>query len=162
MLFRSQSPKPVHAPRLPLANCEAASAPPASSSRTPSTNAVAEVFSKSVTITALKSVLDYPFTCARDSFNQIIEEQEMTGQTRDILLGNLTEKELTSINSEKLIDARDKMRDVEDIILREFRIIELTEILINKLKLIGYNIEEIKQENWETPKGFIASINKFD
>ena len=111
---------------------------------------------------SLKSVLDYPFTCARDSFNQIIEEQEMTGQTRDILLGNLTEKELTSINSEKLIDARDKMRDVEDIMLREFRIIELTEILINKLKLIGYNIEEIKQENWETPKGFIASINKFD
>ena len=111
---------------------------------------------------SLKSVLYYPFTCARDSFNQIIEEQEMTGQTRDILLGNLTEKELTNINSEKLIDARHKMRDIEDIILREFRIIELTEILINKLKLIGYNIEEIKQENWETPKGFIASINKFD
>ena len=107
-------------------------------------------------------MLDYPFTCARDSFNQIIEEQEMTGQTRDILLGNLSEKELTNINSEKLIDARHKMRDIEDIILREFRIIELTEILINKLKLIGYNIEEIKQENWETPKGFIASINKFD
>ena len=34
---------------------KAATAPPASSSRTPSTNAVAEVFSKSVTITALIS-----------------------------------------------------------------------------------------------------------
>ena len=110
----------------------------------------------------LKSVLKHPFTCARDSFNQIVEEQEMTGQTRDILLGNIAEKELTNISSDKLIDARDKMRDVEDTIIREFRIIEMVEILKNKLKIIGHNVEEIKQENWETPKAFIASINKFN
>ena len=50
------------------------------------------------------------------------------------------------------------MRDIEDIILREFRIIELTEILINKLKLIGYNIEEIKQENVESEQSWLYDI----
>ena len=53
------------------------------------------------------------------------------------------------------------MRDIEDEINREFRIIDLTEILINKIKLIGYDLEELKLKKWDTPKAFIQSINKF-
>ena len=109
----------------------------------------------------IKSVLNYSFTTARDSFNIILEDQEMTNQTRNILTGEITQKELTQMDITKLSDARDKMRNIEDHINREFRIIDLVEILTNKLKLIGNNLDEITLENWETPKSFIASINKF-
>ena len=109
----------------------------------------------------IKSVLNYSFTSARDSFNIILEDQEMTNQTRNILTGDVTQKELIQMDITKLSDARDKMRNIEDHISREFRIIDLVEILINKLKLIGNNLDEITLENWETPKSFIASINKF-
>ena len=108
----------------------------------------------------IKSVLNYSFTSARDSFNIILEDQEMTNQTRNILTGDVTQKELIQMNITKLSDARDKTRNIEDHISREFRIIDLVEILINKLKLIGNNLDEITLENWETPKSFIASINK--
>ena len=108
----------------------------------------------------IKSVLNYSFTSARDSFNIILEDQEMTNQTRNILTGDVTQKELIQMDITKLSDARDKMRNIEDHISREFRIIDLVEILINKLKLIGNNLDEITLENWETPKSFIASINK--
>ena len=108
----------------------------------------------------IKSILNYSFTSARDSFNIILEDQEMTNQTRNILTGNVTQKELIQMDITKLSDARDKMRNIEDHISREFRIIDLVEILINKLKLIGNNLDEITLENWETPKSFIASINK--
>ena len=110
----------------------------------------------------IKSTLNYSFTAARDSFNIILEEQEMTNQTRNILTGNISDKELTQTSSLKLIEAKEKMRDIEDEINREFRIIDLTEILINKIKLIGYDIEDIKLEKWDTPKAFIQSINKFN
>ena len=110
----------------------------------------------------IKSTINYSFTSARDSFNIILEEQEMTNQTRDILTGDISEKELTQINSLKLIDAKEKMRDIEDRINREFRLIDLVEILTNKLKLIGNNFEYLALEKWETPKEFIASINKFN
>ena len=109
----------------------------------------------------IKSVLNYPFTSARDSFNIILEDQEMKNQTRNILTGEITQKELTQMDITKLSDARNKMRNIEDHINREFRIIDLVEILTNKLKLIGNNLDEISLENWETPKSFIASINKF-
>ena len=109
----------------------------------------------------IKSVLNYSFTTARDSFNIILEDQEMTNQTRNILTGEITQKELTQMDITKLSDAKDKMRNIEDHINREFRIIDLVEILTNKLKLIGNNLDEISLENWETPKSFIASINKF-
>ena len=109
----------------------------------------------------IKSVLNYSFTTARDSFNIILEEQEMTNQTRNILTGEITQKELTNMDITKLSDARDKMRNIEDHINREFRIIDLTEILTNKLKLIGNNLDGIALEGWETPKSFISSINKF-
>jgi len=82
-------------------------------------------------------------------------------QTRNILTGDITQKELTQMHITKLSDARDKIRNIEDHINREFRIIDLVEILINKLKLIGNNLDEITLENWKTPKSFIASINKF-
>ena len=108
----------------------------------------------------IKSVLNYSFTSARDSFNIILEDQEMTNQTRNILTGDVTQKELIQMDITKLSDARDKTRNIEDHISREFRIIDLVEILINKLKLIGNNLDEITLENWETPKSFIASINK--
>ena len=109
----------------------------------------------------IKSILNYSFTSARDSFNIILEDQEMTNQTRNILTGSVTQKELIQMDITKLSEARDKMRNIEDHISREFRIIDLVEILINKLKLIGNNLDEITLENWETPKSFIASINKF-
>ena len=109
----------------------------------------------------IKSILNYSFTSARDSFNIILEDQEMTNQTRNILTGSVTQKELIQMDITKLSEARDKMRNIEDYISREFRIIDLVEILINKLKLIGNNLDEITLENWETPKSFIASINKF-
>jgi len=109
----------------------------------------------------IKYVLNYSFTSARDSFNMILEDQEMTNQTRNILTGDITQKELTQMHITKLSDARDKIRNIEDHINREFRIIDLVEILINKLKLIGNNLDEITLENWKTPKSFIASINKF-
>ena len=109
----------------------------------------------------IKSILNYSFTSARDSFNIILEDQEMTNQTRNILTGDVTQKELIQMDITKLSEARDKMRNIEDHISREFRIIDLVEILINKLKLIGNNLDEITLENWETPKSFIASINKF-
>ena len=109
----------------------------------------------------IKYVLNYSFTSARDSFNMILEDQEMTNQTRNILTGDITQKELTQMHITKLSDARDKMRNIEDHINREFRIADLVEILTNKLKLIGNNLDEISLENWETPKSFIASINKF-
>jgi len=109
----------------------------------------------------IKSVLNYSFTTARDSFNIILEDQEMTNQTRNILTGEITQKELTKMDITKLGDARDKMRNIEDHINREFRIIDLAEILTNKLKLIGNNLDKITLENWETPKSFIASINNF-
>ena len=86
----------------------------------------------------------------------------MTNQTRNILTGNISDKELTQTSSLKLMEAKEKMRDIEDEINREFRIIDLTEILINKIKLIGYDIEDIKLEKWDTPKAFIQSINKFN
>ena len=86
----------------------------------------------------------------------------MTNQTRNILTGDISEKELTQIHSLKLIDAKEKMRDIEDRINREFRLIDLVEILTNKLKLIGNNFEHLALEKWETPKEFIASINKFN
>ena len=108
----------------------------------------------------IKSILNYSFTSARDSFNIILEDQEMTNQTRNILTGDVTQKELIQMDITKLSDARDKTRNIEDHISREFRIIDLVEILINKLKLIGNNLDEITLENWETPKSFIASINK--
>ena len=108
----------------------------------------------------IKSILNYSFTSARDSFNIILEDQEMTNQTRNILTGSVTQKELIQMDITKLSEARDKMRNIEDYISREFRIIDLVEILINKLKLIGNNLDEITLENWETPKSFIASINK--
>ena len=108
----------------------------------------------------IKSVLNYSFTSARDSFNLILEDQEMTNQTRNILTGDITQKELTQMHITKLSDARDKMRNIEDHINREFRITDLVEILTNKLKLIGNNLDEITLEDWETPKSFIASINK--
>ena len=54
------------------------------------------------------------------------------------------------------------MRDIEDRINREFRLIDLVEILTNKLKLIGNNFEYLALEKWETPGEFIASINKFN
>ena len=82
----------------------------------------------------IKSTLNYSFTSARDSFNIILEEQEMTNQTRKILTGDISYKELTHISSLKLEEAKEKMRDIEDHINRELRIIELTEILINKIK----------------------------
>ena len=109
----------------------------------------------------IKHVLNYSFTSARDSFNIILEDQEMTNKTRNILTGNISQKELTQMHITKLSDARDKIRNIEDHINREFRIIDLVEILINKLKLIGNNLDEITLENWKTPKSFIASINKF-
>ena len=109
----------------------------------------------------IKSVLNYSFTSARDSFNIILEDQEMTNQTRNILTGDITRMELTQMDITKLSDARDKMRNIEDHINREFRITELVEILTNKLKLIGNNLDDIILENWKTPKSFIASINKF-
>lgn len=109
----------------------------------------------------IKSILNYSFTSARDSFNIILEDQEMTNQTRNILTGSVTQKELIQMDITKLSEARDKMRNIEDYISRKFRIIDLVEILINKLKLIGNNLDEITLENWETPKSFIASINKF-
>ncbi len=109
----------------------------------------------------IKYVLNYSFTSARDSFNIILEDQEMTNQTRNILTGDITQKELTQMHITKLSDARDKIRNIEDHINREFRIIDLVEILTNKLKLIGNNLDEITLENWKTPKSFIASINKF-
>jgi len=109
----------------------------------------------------IKYVLNYSFTSARDSFNMILEDQEMTNQTRNILTGDITQKELTQMHITKLSDARDKMRNIEDHINREFRVTDLVEILTNKLKLIGNNLDEITLENWETPKSFIASINKF-
>jgi len=109
----------------------------------------------------IKSILNYSFTSARDSFNIILEDQEMTNQTRNILTGDVTQKELIQMDITKLSEARDKMRNIEDHISREFRIVDLVEILINKLKLIGNNLDEITLENWETPKSFIASINKF-
>ena len=109
----------------------------------------------------IKSVLNYSFTSARDSFNLILEDQEMTNQTRNILTGNITQKELTRMDITKLSDARDKMRNIEDHVNREFRTTDLVEILTNKLKLIGNNLDEITLENWKTPKSFIASINKF-
>ncbi|MBC8455448.1 MAG: phage integrase SAM-like domain-containing protein [Flavobacteriales bacterium] len=109
----------------------------------------------------IKYVLSYSFTSARDSFNMILEDQEMTNQTRNILTGDITQKELTQMHITKLSDARDKMRNIEDHINREFRVTDLVEILTNKLKLIGNNLDEITLENWETPKSFIASINKF-
>jgi len=108
----------------------------------------------------IKSILNYSFTSARDSFNIILEDQEMTNQTRNILTGSVTQKELIQMEITKLSEAKDKMRNIEDHISREFRIIDLVEILINKLKLIGNNLDEITLENWETPKSFIASINK--
>ena len=86
----------------------------------------------------------------------------MTNQTRNILTGNISDKELTQTSSLKLMEAKEKMRDIEDEINREFRIIDLAEILINKIKLIGYDIEDIKLEKWDTPKAFIQSINKFN
>ena len=110
----------------------------------------------------IKHVLNYSFTSARDSFNLILEDHEMTNQTRNILTGNITQKELTQIHSLKLIDAKEKMRDIEDRINREFRLIDLVEILTNKLKLIGNDFEHLTLEKWETPKEFIASINKFN
>jgi hypothetical protein len=85
----------------------------------------------------------------------------MTNQTRNILTGDITRMELTQMDITKLSDARDKMRNIEDYINREFRITELVEILTNKLKLIGNNLDDIILENWKTPKSFIASINKF-
>ena len=109
----------------------------------------------------IKSVLNYSFTSARDSFNMILEDQEMTNQIRNILTGDITQKELTQMHITKLSDARDKMRNIEDHINREFRITDLVEILTNKLKLIGNNLDEITLENWETPKSFIASINNW-
>ena len=108
----------------------------------------------------IESILNYSFTSARDSFNIILEDQEMTNQTRNILTGSVTQKELIQMDITKLSEARDKMRNIEDYISREFRIIDLVEILINKLKLIGNNLDEITLENWKTPKSFIASINK--
>ena len=110
----------------------------------------------------IKSTLNYSFTTARDSFNIILEEQEMTNQTRKILTGDVSYKELTQISSLKLVEAKEKMRDIEDQINREFRIIDLAEILINKIKLIGYDLEELKLKKWDTPKAFIQSINKFN
>ena len=110
----------------------------------------------------IKSTLNYSFTTARDSFNIILEEQEMTNQTRKILTGDVSYKELTQISSLKLVEAKEKMRDIEDEINREFRIIDLAEILINKIKLIGYDLEELKLKKWDTPKAFIQSINKFN
>ena len=86
----------------------------------------------------------------------------MTNQTRNILTGNISDKELTQTSSLKLMEAKEKMRDIEYEINREFRIIDLAEILINKIKLIGYDIEDIKLEKWDTPKAFIQSINKFN
>ena len=86
----------------------------------------------------------------------------MTNQTSNILTGNISDKELTQTSSLKLMEAKEKMRDIEDEINREFRIIDLAEILINKIKLIGYDIEDIKLEKWDTPKAFIQSINKFN
>ena len=44
----------------------------------------------------IKYVLNYSFTSARDSFNIILEDQEMTNQTRNILTGRYNTKRINT------------------------------------------------------------------
>tara|TARA_B110000008_G_C16742599_1_gene473288 strand:+ start:30 stop:716 length:687 start_codon:yes stop_codon:yes gene_type:complete len=110
----------------------------------------------------LKEVSTVKFSDAKTIYFQYLSEIEMNRIVSDIMFGNINEKEVLALKN--VTGYNEKIEKAEREVLNKIGVDEMTEIIINKLKLIGLDINNISFQNCKTPMEFsqlLEKINKY-
>ena len=110
----------------------------------------------------LKEVSTVKFSDAKTIYFQYLSEIEMNRIVSDIMFGNINEKEVLALKN--VTGYNEKIEKAEREVLNKIGVDEMTQIIINKLKLIGLDINNISFQNCKTPMEFsqlLEKINKY-